>query len=498
MGYMLETRGLTKRFGRGDQAQDAVADVSLHIREGEVYGLLGPNGAGKSTTLKMICGMLRPTAGEILFAGHAWRREDLYAIGSLIEEAPLYPNLTARENLRVRTTLLGLPESRVDEVLAAVDLADTGKKRAGRFSMGMRQRLGLALALIARPRLLVLDEPTNGLDPHRHRGAARPDPRLRGGGHDGDRLEPHPLRGAADGGHHRHHLRGAPRLRGCASARAGPRGTLHERLPGGATSARGGGGMTGEKGGLLAGLRAEALKSRHAAPVRLAVLMALPMPLLGAMPYRGVQIFSAWNYWYALFLPVALSLVVACVARADARTRMRGLLGLGFPLGRAWWAKALWCLALCTLSNLVVFGIYLAGSAFSSQGLTAAGTLTMLLCALANTVTAAWMIPAGLFLTARLGMLAGIFCPLAAQLVGGFAWSLVPLPQLFPPSASMVIPTSFIPVLPSGEPLAADMALGGALAADGMLTLAGLAVCALAFAALTAAGAAWFARSEER
>ena len=136
MDYMLETRGLTKRFGRGDQAQDAVADVSLHIREGEVYGLLGPNGAGKSTTLKMICGMLRPTAGEILFAGHAWRREDLYAIGSLIEEAPLYPNLTARENLRVRTTLLGLPESRIDEVLAAVDLADTGKKRAGRFSMG--------------------------------------------------------------------------------------------------------------------------------------------------------------------------------------------------------------------------------------------------------------------------------------------------------------------------------------------------------------------------
>lgn len=150
--------------------------------------------------------------------------------------------------------------------------------------------------------------------------------------------------------------------------------------------------MTGEKGGLFAALRAEALKSRHAAPVRLAVLMALPMPLLGAMPYRGVQIFSAWNYWYALFLPVSLSLVVACVARADARTRMRGLLGLGFPLGRAWWAKALWCLALCALSNLVVFGIYLVGSAFSSQGLTAAGTLTMLLCALANTVTAAWMI----------------------------------------------------------------------------------------------------------
>ena len=165
MEYVLETCGLTKRFGRGADAQTAVAGVSLHIREGEVYGLLGPNGAGKSTTLKMICGMLRPTSGEMLFAGHAWGRDDLYQIGSLIEEAPLYPNLTARENLRVRTTLLGLPEGRIDEALAAVDLTDTGRKRAGRFSRGMRQRLGLALALLARPRLLVLDEPTNGLDP---------------------------------------------------------------------------------------------------------------------------------------------------------------------------------------------------------------------------------------------------------------------------------------------------------------------------------------------
>lgn len=250
--------------------------------------------------------------------------------------------------------------------------------------------------------------------------------------------------------------------------------------------------------GLWASLRAEAQKSRHAAPVRLAVALALPMPLLGAMPYLGHQSFSAWNYWYALFLPVALSLVTACVAQADARTRMRGMLGLDVSLGRAWWAKALWCLSLLALSNLVVFAIYLAGSAFSEQGVTAAGTLTMLCCAGVNTLTAAWMIPAGLFLTTRLGMLAGIFGPLAVQLVGGFAWSVVPLPQLFPPSASMVIPTSFIPVLPSGEPIVADMALGGALAADGALTLAGLAVCAIVFVALTAATGAWFARSEER
>ena len=153
MDCMLETHGLTKRFGRGDAAQTAVENVSLHIGKGEVYGLLGPNGAGKSTTLKMICGMLRPTEGTIAFDGHPWRRDDLYA------------NLTARENLRVRTTLLGLPDERIDEVLRTVDLEGTGKKRAGRFSMGMKQRLGIALALLAHPSLLILDEPTNGLDP---------------------------------------------------------------------------------------------------------------------------------------------------------------------------------------------------------------------------------------------------------------------------------------------------------------------------------------------
>lgn len=165
MDCILETRGLTKRFGRGENAQVAVNDVNLHVRRGRVYGLLGPNGAGKSTTLKMIAGMLRPTQGEIVFDGHPWTREDLYEIGSLIEAAPLYPNLTARENLRVRTTMLGIPEERIDAVLHTVGLEDTGKKRAGKFSMGMKQRLGIAIALLARPKFLILDEPANGLDP---------------------------------------------------------------------------------------------------------------------------------------------------------------------------------------------------------------------------------------------------------------------------------------------------------------------------------------------
>ncbi len=165
MSYLLETKNLTKRFGRGSGAQTAVDRVSLHVPEGAVYGLLGPNGAGKSTTLKMVAGMLRPTEGDILFAGQPWCRSDLCRIGSLIENPPVYANLTACENLRVRTTLLGIPEARIDEVLQTVDLAATGKKRAGQFSMGMKQRLGIALALLDRPRLLILDEPTNGLDP---------------------------------------------------------------------------------------------------------------------------------------------------------------------------------------------------------------------------------------------------------------------------------------------------------------------------------------------
>ena len=162
---LLETRGLTKRFGRGGSAQTAVDAASLHVRAGEVYGLLGPNGAGKSTMLKMLTGMLRPTEGQIVFDGHPWRREDLYEIGSLIETPPLYANLTARENLRVRTELLGVAPARIDEVLRLVDLRNTGSKRAGQFSLGMKQRLGIALALVGSPRLLILDEPTNGLDP---------------------------------------------------------------------------------------------------------------------------------------------------------------------------------------------------------------------------------------------------------------------------------------------------------------------------------------------
>lgn len=161
MSDILETKNLCKYYKK----QKANQNINLAVREHSIYGLLGPNGAGKSTLLKMITGMVSPTSGRLLFDKKELTRKDLSRIGALIENAPLYENLTARENLKVRTLLYGLPDSRIDEVLKIVHLEDTGKKRAGKFSMGMKQRLGIAMALLNHPKLLILDEPTNGLDP---------------------------------------------------------------------------------------------------------------------------------------------------------------------------------------------------------------------------------------------------------------------------------------------------------------------------------------------
>ena len=161
MKEILKTDNLCKDFKK----QKAVNNVSITVRENSIYGLLGPNGAGKSTTLKMITGMLRPTSGKVLFNGHEWNRKDLEQIGALIETPPLYENLSAVENLEVRAKLLNIPKTRIDKVLKMVDLQNTGRKKAGQFSMGMKQRLGIAIALLNSPKLLILDEPTNGLDP---------------------------------------------------------------------------------------------------------------------------------------------------------------------------------------------------------------------------------------------------------------------------------------------------------------------------------------------
>lgn len=159
--YILETRNLTKKF----KDQTAVSNVSLAIRRNTIFGLLGPNGAGKSTTLKMITGIMKASSGEILFENHPWSRRDLKDIGALIESPAIYPNLTAMENLDLVCALYGLPKVRSKEVIDIIDLKNAGKKEVKNFSTGMKQRLGLGMALVNNPKLLILDEPTNGLDP---------------------------------------------------------------------------------------------------------------------------------------------------------------------------------------------------------------------------------------------------------------------------------------------------------------------------------------------
>ncbi len=142
-----------------------INNVSLSVKDSKIYGLLGVNGAGKSMILKMIIGMIKPTSGKIYFQDHEINRSDLFKIGSLIENPALYNNLTAYENLKIYTALLSMDEKRITELLKIVGMSNTKHKLVSKFSLGMKQRLGIAIALVAHPKLLILDEPTNGLDP---------------------------------------------------------------------------------------------------------------------------------------------------------------------------------------------------------------------------------------------------------------------------------------------------------------------------------------------
>ncbi|MCM1430642.1 MAG: ABC transporter ATP-binding protein [Muribaculaceae bacterium] len=162
--YIIETNGLTKSYG----GFTAVSDLSLHIPKGAVYGFLGPNGAGKSTTMKMLLGLTKPTGGSFTIDGKSSpgnRTEILKSIGSFIESPAFYGNLSGEENLLILQKILGLPRSSVADALALAGLTRFRKRPAKKYSLGMKQRLGLAMALIGRPPILILDEPTNGLDP---------------------------------------------------------------------------------------------------------------------------------------------------------------------------------------------------------------------------------------------------------------------------------------------------------------------------------------------
>jgi ABC-2 type transport system ATP-binding protein len=159
----IETVGLTKRYG----SVTAVDDLSFSVRDGAVTGFLGPNGAGKTTTLRMILALARPSAGHATVLGRPYAQLDEPArtVGANLEIAGAHPGRSGRDHLRALAAMAGLPRSRVDEVLRLVELDDAANRRAGKYSLGMRQRLGLAATLLGDPRVLILDEPANGLDP---------------------------------------------------------------------------------------------------------------------------------------------------------------------------------------------------------------------------------------------------------------------------------------------------------------------------------------------
>ncbi|NUU59839.1 ABC transporter ATP-binding protein [Paenibacillus agri] len=164
MSEVISTSKLSKRYG----STYSVQDMNLTVREGDIYGFLGPNGAGKSTTLKMILGLAKPTEGKVKVFGKDFaeeRRQILDQTGSLIESPSYYGHLTGLENMRVVQRLRRVPDNNVTEALKIVRLDKHKDKKAGQYSLGMKQRLGIAMALVSWPKLLVLDEPTNGLDP---------------------------------------------------------------------------------------------------------------------------------------------------------------------------------------------------------------------------------------------------------------------------------------------------------------------------------------------
>lgn len=164
MDYIITTEQLTKKY----KNFTSVNNVSLHIRKGSIYGFLGPNGAGKSTAMKMLLGLSAPTKGSFTIDGKTFPNDRiaiLKEIGSFIESPSFYANLTGRENLDIIRRILGLPKSSVEDALELVGLSEFGDRLAKKYSLGMKQRLGLAGALLGRPPILILDEPTNGLDP---------------------------------------------------------------------------------------------------------------------------------------------------------------------------------------------------------------------------------------------------------------------------------------------------------------------------------------------
>ena len=154
----------TKELGKNFKNKHILNQINIHVPEGKIYCIMGPNGAGKSTLLKMISGIEKPTEGSIIFKGKDWKREDLKVIGSLIEEPGLFDNLTVEDNIKLKLKLHHVENKDQEQILNTLGFGDHNQEKVKGFSTGMRQRLGIALAFMGNPDLVVLDEPTNGLD----------------------------------------------------------------------------------------------------------------------------------------------------------------------------------------------------------------------------------------------------------------------------------------------------------------------------------------------
>ena len=154
----------TKELGKNFKNKHVLNQINIHVPEGKIYCIMGPNGAGKSTLLKMISGIEKPTEGSIIFKGKDWKREDLKTIGSLIEEPDLFDNLTVEDNIKLKLKLHHVENKDQEQILNTLGFGDHNQEKVKGFSTGMRQRLGIALAFMGNPDLVVLDEPTNGLD----------------------------------------------------------------------------------------------------------------------------------------------------------------------------------------------------------------------------------------------------------------------------------------------------------------------------------------------
>ena len=229
---VIEVDGLSKRFGK----TQAVAGLSFRVEPGTITGFLGPNGAGKSTTLRSVLGLVHPDAGSATVLGVPYGELDrpLHRVGAVLEASEVHPGRSGRNHLRVQAAAAGIPASRVEEVLALVELTAAGKRRVKGYSLGMRQRLGLATALLGDPEVLVLDEPANGLDPAGIRWLRDLLRSLAAEGPHDPRLEPRALRGRADRRPRRDH----PPRQADPAGGDGRRARRGERLDAGADARR--------------------------------------------------------------------------------------------------------------------------------------------------------------------------------------------------------------------------------------------------------------------